>query len=142
MTTINVKITVNAENRVTGVYKEDHNEGFAYSLPANHGIFYPQTLSDWQIQNGLIKFSPLMPSTETIVPNSVSRAQLKLALLTFNLFNDVDAFIMNGSDLALKINWTERSTFERNHPLVTTIAAHFNKTEKEIDDIFINAASQ
>ena len=76
------------------------------------------------------------------VPQVVTRAQFKLALLDLGLLDDVDALVAAGTDRALQINWAERLEFERNHPLVIATAAALGKTEAEIDALFVLAASK
>lgn len=82
------------------------------------------------------------PAPEAIVPQIVTRAQFKLALLDLGLLDDVDALVAASNDRALQINWAERLEFERNHPLVIATAAALGKTAAEIDALFVLAASK
>lgn len=75
------------------------------------------------------------------VPKSVSAARLKLALLNLGLLDDVSAMVANSNDRALQINWAERSEFDRSHPLVLAASASLGKTDAEIDEVFVLAAS-
>lgn len=76
----------------------------------------------------------------TPVPASVTRGQFKLALLQMDLLDDVEAAIAL-ADRATQINYAERLDFERNHPLVITMATALGKTEAEVDALFILAAT-
>lgn len=82
------------------------------------------------------------PAPEAIVPQIVSRAQFKLALLDLGLLDDVDALVAASNDPALQINWADRQEVERNHPLVIATAAALGKTDAEIDALFVLAASK
>lgn len=82
------------------------------------------------------------PPIRPAVPQIVTRAQFKLALLDLDLLDDVDALVAASNDRALQINWAERLEFERNHPLVIATAAALGKTDAEIDALFVLAASK
>lgn len=73
------------------------------------------------------------------VPQKVSRAQFILALLQLDLLDEVEAAIAT-ADRATQINYKERLEFERNYPLMLTMAAALGKTERELDDLFVLAA--
>lgn len=75
------------------------------------------------------------------IPQKVSRAQFILALLELDLLDNVEAVIA-GADRATQINFRERLEFERSHPLIATMAAVLNKTDPEIDAVFILAATK
>jgi hypothetical protein len=74
------------------------------------------------------------------VPQKVSRAQFILALLQLDLLDGVEAAIA-AADRATQINYKERLEFERNYPLMLTMAAVLGKTERELDDLFVLAAT-
>lgn len=80
------------------------------------------------------------PPVTIPVPSSVTRGQFKLALLQMDLLDTVEAAIA-ASDRATQINYAERLDFERNHPLVITMAAALGKTEAEVDALFVLAAT-
>lgn len=89
-----------------------------------------------------VAFLSSQPAPATPIPQIVTRAQFKLALLDLDLLDDVDALVAASTDRALQINWAERLEFERNHPLVIATAAALGKTEAEIDALFVLAASK
>lgn len=78
---------------------------------------------------------------KSLVPQKVSRAQFILALLDLDLLDDVEAAIA-AADRATQINYKERLEFERNFPLVMTMAAALGKTEAEVDALFMLAATK
>jgi hypothetical protein len=82
------------------------------------------------------------PAPESIIPQIVTRAQFKLALLSLNLLDTVESLVAGSADRALQINWAERLEFDRNHPLVLTTAAALGKTDAEIDALFLLAATK
>lgn len=80
-------------------------------------------------------------SPAQVVPQRVSRAQFLLALLDLGLLDAVEAVIA-GADRTTQINYRERLEFERSHPLIATMATVLNKTDPEIDAVFILAATK
>ena len=74
------------------------------------------------------------------VPQVVSRAQFILALLQLDLLDEVEVAIA-AADRATQINYKERLEFERNYPLIATMAAVLGKTDAEIDGLFVLAAT-
>ena len=80
------------------------------------------------------------PPPPPVVPQVVSRAQFILALLHLDLLDEVEAAIAQ-ADRATQVNYKERLEFERNYPLMLTMAAVLGKTEAEIDGLFMLAAT-
>lgn len=80
-------------------------------------------------------------SQQVVVPQSVTRRQIKLALLQSDLLGDVEAAIAASNDRALQINWEDALDFQRDNPLVLAMAAQLGKTPEETDDLFISAAA-
>lgn len=76
------------------------------------------------------------------VPKTVSKRQLKLALLDLGLLDDVEELISSSPDRALRINWEDGSVFDRDHSLVSTVASVLGKTTEEIDGLFILAGTK
>lgn len=76
-----------------------------------------------------------------VVPQSVTRRQIKLALLQSDLLGDVEAAIAASNDRALQINWEDALDFQRDNPLVLAMAAQLGKMPEEIDDLFLSAAA-
>jgi hypothetical protein len=82
-----------------------------------------------------------------IVPESVTRRGLRKALLTIGVRFDahvkaaIDAMPDgNDKDRAL-IDLEDAQTFRRDHPLVASVGEALNKTDEEVDALFILAAT-
>lgn len=77
-----------------------------------------------------------------MIPQSVTRRQFKLALLSLGLLDEVEAAIAASADRALQINWADALDFVRSNPFIATMAAALNKTDTDIDGLFQLAAAQ
>ena len=84
--------------------------------------------------------APVITEPVILVPQVVSRAQFILALLQIDLLDEVEAAIEQ-ADRAAQINYNERLEFERNFPLIATMAAVLGKTDADIDALFVLAAT-
>ena len=73
-----------------------------------------------------------------VVIPTITMRQARLALLSAGLLDEVEAAITTPSD---RIWWDYSATVERNHPLVNAVLTALGKTEAEIDDMFIAAAT-
>ena len=82
--------------------------------------------------------APVITEPVILVPQVVSRAQFILALLQIDLLDEVEAAIEQ-ADRAAQINYKERLEFERNFPLIATMAAVLGKTDADIDALFVLA---
>ncbi|PHY20824.1 hypothetical protein [Caulobacter sp. BP25] len=76
---------------------------------------------------------------EASCPASVSRMQLRLALLEAELLDDVEAAIAASNDRAAQIYWADASDFWRTHPMTLQFIEVLGKTEAEADALFIRA---
>lgn len=74
-----------------------------------------------------------------VVPQSVTRRQIKLALLQSDLLGDVEAAIAASNDRALQINWEDALDFQRDHAFVLQMAALLGKSPAEVDALFLLA---
>ena len=72
------------------------------------------------------------------VPRLVTMRQARLALLQFNLLDQVDAAI---TDPAARIEWEYATTVERVSPLVQNLSTGLCLTEQQIDELFTLAAN-
>lgn len=75
------------------------------------------------------------------VPQSVTRAQAKLALNAAGLLSSADGAIANAGTEA-QIYWADASVFERSHPLIASIGGALGLSEAQIDALFQDAASR
>lgn len=71
------------------------------------------------------------------VPLAVTRRQFKLGLLSLGLLDEVDQMIASSGDRPLQIDWAEALQFERQHRNIQSIASALNKSESDVDDLFI-----
>jgi len=76
---------------------------------------------------------------------SVTRAQAKLALLHFNRLHQIEQFIENMENGAMKemikIEWNDRLTFESNNQILLQLASQLLISNKELTDIFLLAST-
>jgi hypothetical protein len=80
------------------------------------------------------------PSPDHPVPDSVSRRQMKLALLGAGMLDQVEAFVA-GADRAVQISWADAVEFRREDPMLTAAADAFGLTSEQRDDLFRAAAA-
>ncbi len=133
--------TENGVERVVVILPLSAVPGFDPANPPQQNTYgVPDDVQIGWIKQGGQFVAP--PTAEAVVPQIVTRAQFKLALLDLGLLDDVDALVAASNDRALQINWAERLEFERNHPLVIATAAALGKTDAEIDALFVLAASK
>jgi hypothetical protein len=84
----------------------------------------------------LIKIKP----ESVVAPSVVSMRQARLALLQSGLLSTVSAAIVAGGE-ADQIEWEYATEVNRNQPLVQNMKAGLGLTEKDLDNLFILAAS-
>lgn len=78
------------------------------------------------------------------VPQTVSMAQARLALIGAGLFSTIDAGLKalpEPQRTTALTAWEYAPTVSRNGALVTTLAGQFGLTEKQLDDLFTAAAA-
>jgi hypothetical protein len=73
------------------------------------------------------------------VPSSVTPRQVRLLLLQQDLLDDVEAMILT-QPKEIQIAWEYALEFQRNDPLLNTLAQNLNLTEQQLDEFFIAAA--
>lgn len=73
------------------------------------------------------------------VPESVTRARSKIALVRAGLYTTVNDYVAQSGDLELQIWWNEPREFERNNPLIAGVAAVLQLTSEQVDALFIAA---
>lgn len=83
-------------------------------------------------------FTP--PDPVVIVPEVVSMRQARLALLAAGLLDDVEAAISVGPRAA-QIEWEYATEVQRDYGLVLEIAPVLGLTDRQLDDLFVAAAS-
>lgn len=79
-----------------------------------------------------------------VVPQSISRAQGKAALLSFGFLDDVESYIEampEGTDKRLAlIAFNETNEWQRESPFLQQMASTVGLTQEQLDDLFIFAA--
>ena len=73
------------------------------------------------------------------VPESVTPRQVRLLLLQQDLLDDVETMILT-QPKEIQIAWEYALEFQRNDPLLNTLAQNLNLTEQQLDEFFIAAA--
>jgi hypothetical protein len=76
---------------------------------------------------------PLIPLIK--VPQSISPAQMRIALIDSNLFDSVISAVASG-DQKLKIWWEFSTAFDRDNEQVLAMAATLGVTDRELDDLW------
>ena len=92
----------------------------------------------WVFHPGINTFSP--PQIVIPVPQQVTRRQAKLAMLGAGILSQVEAAVSQ-ADAASQIEWAEAQAFERNHPLIASLASQLGLPEEQVDDLFRKAAT-
>lgn len=90
---------------------------------------------DWSGMQPVLADAPIVKH----VPQSVSRAQAKIALNRAGLLDQVNA-IVAAADIETQLAWNEALTFERSSPTVAKLAAALNLSSDQLDALFITAA--
>ena len=74
-----------------------------------------------------------------IVPQVVTRRQALLALLAAGKLDQIELLIQS-APRAVRIAWEAAGTFERDNPLIATLAPQLGLTDQDVDNLFIEAA--
>lgn len=81
------------------------------------------------------------PPVVTVVPQSVTMRQARLALLEEGLLSFVNTAIAAGADAA-KIEWEYATEVKRDSQLVSFLSAALSLSEEQLDSLFVLAASK
>ena len=79
------------------------------------------------------------PIDPNIVPQAVTRRQALLALLAAGKLDQIELLIQS-APRAVQIAWEAAGTFERDNPLIATLAPQLGLTDQDVDNLFIEAA--
>jgi hypothetical protein len=74
------------------------------------------------------------------VPSSVTPLQIRRALLTQGLLDDVQAFV-EASPLDVRLAWEYAVQIDRHNELIAAAAASIGASSEEVDDLFRLAAT-
>lgn len=116
------------------------------------GRFHPSLVwveCDEAIQPGWLydgeKFAPPVPvEPEAYVPQQVTRAQGKAALITSGLWSDVESYVDSITDptekaLAL-VALNDTTHWQRSSPFLNSAAAALGLSDEDLDNLFIQAS--
>ena len=80
------------------------------------------------------------PTPAPVVPQSVTAAQIRLALSHAGLLAAVNAGVGTAST-DVQTYWQYSTTFERNNPLLEQMAASLGLSDAQVDAVFVAAAA-
>lgn len=93
------------------------------------------------IENDVWIIRTIDPATlPPVVPTMVTPRQVRLLLLQQDLLDEVETLIAS-QPREIQIAWEYALEFQRNDPLLNTLAQNLNLTEQELDNFFIAAAN-
>lgn len=117
-------------------------QGDLVILVAENRVTTNATLENFELLNTVDE--TIVVIEDKPVPKSVTKRQALQALIISEKDEQVIALLdsMTGIEGKLaRAEWAESSTVERNRPLVKQMAIGLEMTEKELDDLFILAAT-
>ncbi len=88
-----------------------------------------------------IKENELQIEMQNKLSNSISMAQCRTQLSREGLLSNVQSFVDNSNNEELQIAWEYATRLKRDNILFTQVATMLNKTEEQIDDMYISAMS-
>lgn len=102
---------------------------------------YAETKLEADAMGAALGFEPTPTPPAPSVPQSVSNAQARAALMASGQFAQVDTFIKNSGNAVALMAWEYANFVDRHGTLVTALAPQFGFTDAQLDALFI-AASQ
>lgn len=112
-------------------------DGQGYTLSAANKDEHTYPVDGWYWFTTL---DSAMTGMSAVTTNSVSPRQIRQALTAAGLRTQVEAAVA-ASDQNTKDWWEFATAFERNHPMVSAMAAGLGISEVQIDDLFNQAAT-
>lgn len=98
---------------------------------------------EYEIDGRVARATPVLEDTPIYVPQEVTRAQGKGALVLANLLGDAEQYIesLEGKEKMLAlIAFNETNTWQRNSEFLKGASVALGLTEEDLDDLFITAA--
>jgi hypothetical protein len=112
----------------SGNYYEGDRQGADVGVPARPSQFHEWMGGAWTY------FQP--------VPQVVTRFQARAALLQSDFLEEVEAVMSHeDTDAMAKLAWTDAQEFYRQSPTILGMAGVIGLTDKELDELFILAAT-
>ena len=101
---------------------------------------FPEREADWDALEASQNQQPIAPT----VPQSLSRAQARAALILAGLIDQVQPAIDTIADplqrALVQNDWDNRSTFDRDNPTLLALAEALGLTDAQLDDLFVQGA--
>lgn len=143
-----VTLTIRCYERVWNATTGQFDNGDPVDIP--DGRWIDLRLNEVRVEEPEMPDEPEqpVPSPEPagpIIPNVVTMAQAKLALLYAGLLEAAEQYINELPEpqkTAALIEWNHRQTLEREHPLVGQVATALELTEQQLDELFVDAAGR
>lgn len=142
-----VRATFDNDGLPTGFYPEDiWPEGYpddAVEISEDHYQEFMQ-FGGFRRWGGSMPVPYEPPQPEPQVPQRVSKAQAKLALLEAGLLDTVEASLaaMEGVEgQRARIEWNDRTEFHRDHEFIGLLAGAIGLSKEQVDALFTRAAA-
>jgi hypothetical protein len=100
---------------------------------------YAVMRNGWILLPGEKPNPPPPASPIKYVPEKVTRFQAKAVLHNMGLLTTAQSLVDNIEDPLVKLVWQEALHFERNSPVLNSLAQAMGLSEEQIDDLFIAA---
>lgn len=122
------------------MYKLLNNSPVIFRVADNTYISNDENSTDYQQYLAWLSEgnTPEPADIPPVVIPTLTMRQARLSLLDAGLLDEVEAAITTTEN---RIWWDYSTTVERSHPLVDAVLTALGKTEAEIDDMFIAAAT-
>jgi len=134
-----MKALISPDNNLVIQVEADSNT-FPVAEPL-YWITCPDTIVAYQYQYNNGEFSLYdIPTPPTVIPQSVSMRQARLALLQAGLLETVNQAVNTGGE-ADKITWEYATEVNRTDALVSNMAVALGLTEQQLDELFILAST-
>lgn len=118
-------------------FKNQQGEVFAYEADGSQDEFIPEALVQMTQEEVDLHRSPKL-----FAPRVVSKFQGRAALAQAGLLASVQSYMdAQPADSLAKLAWEHAQEFRRQSPSVLAIASALNLTNKQLDDLFVLAAT-
>ena len=138
---------INYPKDIFRVWTEEELNGVGiYKVEANTDIPEGKVAVAWEykLEGEVAKATPILEDVPVYVPQQVSRAQGKAALILAGLYEDVQAYIdsLEGVEMEIAyIAFNETNTWDRDSEFLKNSAEALNLSEEDLDNLFIAAGN-
>lgn len=112
-------------------------DGTIYVYPADYAV--PDGMEELTEQ-GYDTLKDTMPVNRRSLPSSITMRQARLILSAYGLLAAINESMTNAPEV-FKIEWQYASNIERKSPVVYALATSLGLTDKQLDEMFLSAAS-